>query len=147
MKSVIIFFLFTSLSAANANFCSDKATYMNSDWVIHNPSSFDTHLKHVQERISHGVNEGSVIFDTSGPVVANHTMSGKSLILNAQMYDDLQTPQHEMYGDLATLETLESPKQFVEVRWYEQGQRHIVFNPDFLTCVTSPAPMVVNSVL
>lgn len=146
MKKFLLGLLFLSLSSL-ASLCEYTGSYQSTGWKIHDPSTFEVYSKMVKDSIKKGLDDKSVIFDISGPIPTENTVDGQSILLDAMMFDNLKTPQDEMYGDFAILEIVNDTRDLVEVRWYDGDKRNIVFNPKFLNCMSESAPYVDNAVL
>ena len=139
--------LFSFLTFNSAYACAYLAQYEALGWNVLPSSQFDSFAKKVKETIKSGLDQGTVVFDISGPILTDQTLDGTELLLDAMMFDNLKTDSLEMYGDYAILETADSNHDLVEVRWYDGKRRNIVINPAFLKCMSESAPMVDNSVL
>lgn len=147
MKLIKIIVAIAISSITMAQDCKYSQSYADSGWKIHPAQTFNEHAKNVLNLIKNGLENGSVVFDISGPILTDQTINSSELLLDAMMFDNLQTPQDQMYGDYAILETTDSSRQLVEVRWYDGVQRNIAINPNFLKCQSEGAPYVDNSVL
>lgn len=145
-KLLVLLSVFWSLCSF-AQDCVYSSSYENTGWIIHDPQSFEQHAKNVKNLIKKGLDDGSVIFDISGPILADQTIDGQELLLDAMMFDNLKTDRDDMYGDFAILEVVNELRDLVEVRWYDGMKRNIVVNPKFLRCFSEGAPYVDNSVL
>lgn len=146
VKKILFTLIFVSFSSF-ASFCQYTESYLSTGWTIHDPSTFFTHANFVKNTIKTGLNDETVVFDISGPILTDDTVDGGEILLDAMMFDNLKTPNDEMFGDYAILESVGSTRELVEVRWYDGNTRNIVFNPKFIKCMSEAAPYVDNSVL
>lgn len=140
-----LFLLFTYSNVALA--CKYQSQYEALGWNVLPASQFESAAKFVKNAIKSGLDQGTVVFDISGPILTNQTIDGTELLLDAMMFDNLKTDRDIMYGDYAIIETADSNHDLVEVRWYDGKKRNIVTNPAFLKCMSEGAPWVENSVL
>lgn len=145
-KHIVLLSVFWSLCSF-AQDCVYSKSFENTGWIIHNPQTFEQHSINVKNLIKNGLDDGSVVFDISGPILADQTIDGQELLLDAMMFDNLKTNRDDMYGDFAILEVANESRGLAEVRWYDGKQRNIVINPKFLKCFSEGAPYVDNSVL
>jgi len=139
--------LFLLLYVTNASACKYQAQYESLGWNIVPADQFDSVAKYVKETIKSGLNQGTVVFDISGPILTDQTNDHTELLLDAMMFDNLETDRDIMYGDYANIETADSNHHLVEVRWFDGDKRNIAINPKFLSCMSEAAPLVENSVL
>lgn len=142
----VLFWGFTH-SAFASNNCSMSHSYKSKGWRVHDSSEFLKIEKNVLQRLKEGLEKKSIVYDLSGLIITNQTPSGEPAVLSATMYDDLMTATDQMYGDIALLEIQNQPGVIVEIRWYEDGLKQIVFNSRFLTCISEAPPFAENSVL
>ena len=145
-KHIVLLSVFWSLCSF-AQDCVYSKSFENTGWIIHDPQTFEQHSINVKNLIKNGLDDGSVVFDISGPILADQTIDGQELLLDAMMFDNLKTNRDDMYGDFAILEVANESRSLAEVRWYDGKQRNIVINPKFLKCFSEGAPYVDNSVL
>lgn len=145
-KHIVLLSVFWSLCSF-AQDCVYSKSFENTGWIIHDPQTFEQHSINVKNLIKNGLDDGSVVFDISGPILADQTIDGQELLLDAMMFDNLKTNRDDMYGDFAILEVANESRGLAEVRWYDGKQRNIVINPKFLKCFSEGAPYVDNSVL
>lgn len=146
LKITSLFFLFISYSI-EAQACKYQGQYEALGWNVLPSSEFESAARMVKDKIKSGLDEGTVVFDISGPILTDQTLDHSELLLDAMMFDNLNTDRDVMYGDYAILETADSAHHLVEVRWYDGKKRNIVINPAFLKCMSEAAPWVENSVL
>lgn len=64
--------------------------------------------------------------------------------VNFKSLDDLRTPDREMYGDLIVL-TLPSTGELLEVRWYADETKHIIYNHKLQRCAADLIPLADNT--
>ena len=133
----------SSLSFAS-NKCYLQDQYEAMGWIVHPATEFTKFEHQVDERLKAGLQNQSILVDISGPIVTKNTVNQQETEFMAYMFDDLATNKDEMFGDIAVVE--DEQNQRVELRWYQDGFRQIVFNPLVLTCITEPAPVADNSV-
>lgn len=150
MKNILISLLVTfttstCLASLNRN-CSLFGLYEREGWVIHSSSEFDKIEQKIDATLRKGLESGKIVFDMSGPIVTSDTVDGGEILLAGFLFDDLSTPQEEMYGDIALVEAPSKNNIRAEIRWYETGKRHIVFNSRILTCFSEVPPFSDNSV-
>lgn len=147
MKTINAFVSFSLLlAAAAASACVYGETYLASGWKVHDPSEFEKVVGEIKSKIRSGLETGTVRFDMSGPILTTQTIDGREMLLDGMMFDNLETPRDEMFGDFAILESVDS-RNAVEVRWYDGQRRNIIVNPKFLRCMSESAPYAENSVL
>lgn len=142
-----ILFLGFQPSAFASNNCSLSHIYKSKGWIVHDSSEFLRIEKNVLQHLKEGLEKNSIVYDLSGLIITNQTPNGEHEILNATMYDDLETVKDEMYGDIALLELHNQPGVIAEIRWYVGGFKQVVFNSNFLTCISEAPPFAENSVL
>lgn len=140
-----LFLILTYVSTAHA--CKYQAQYEALGWNVVPASQFDSASKFVKDTIKSGLDQGTVVFDISGPILTNQTNDSSELLLDAMMFDNLKTDRDIMYGDYAIIETADSNRHLVEVRWFDGQKRNVAINPAFLKCMSEGAPWVENSVL
>lgn len=136
-----------SFATLAAQDCKYSASFEAEGWTVHNPQSFDKIAGEVRALIAKGLEDNTVVFDTSGPILTDQSLGGEELLLDAMMFDNLETPRDEMFGDYAIIETVSQARNLVEVRWYNGRERNVVFNPRYLKCMSEGAPYALNSVL
>lgn len=146
MKKIFLSLIFLSFTVF-ADDCTYTNSFSQSGWKIHDSKNFGKYANFVKTTIKNGLDDKSVVFDLSGPIMTRSTVDGLPILLDAMMFDNLKTPQDEMYGDYAFLEIVNDTRDLVEVRWYNGKERNIVFNPKFLKCMSEAAPYVDNAVL
>lgn len=150
MKRIILSltlpFLFMTNAHADTPACTWINEYQQMGWQVHSPSEFNQIEQQLNFRLQNGLADGSIINDISGPVLTKNTVNQQEMELAGFMFDDLRTSRDEMFGDIAVIEDPNNNFQRVELRWYENSVRHIVFNSQVLTCFTELPPPVDNSV-
>ena len=150
--------------ATAAKSCDSDRALLRADFEIHNPAEFD-HL--AAQTISKLTESGdNFVLDATGPIRSHYSHHvGETLKLFS--YDDITTPQSTQYGDIAFFFVIDPSgkseqrdphllrlssrvsqpivKQLVEVRWWDDGKRHAVYNADWVRCAASALPMAENT--
>lgn len=147
MKTTALFSFLLLFYSVATQACRHQAQYEALGWNVIPSSQFESAAQFVKESIKSGLKLGTVIFDISGPILTDQTVDHQELLLDAMMFDNLKTDRDIMFGDFAILETSDSDRHLVEVRWFDGMKRNIVINPAFLECMSESAPLVENSVL
>lgn len=147
MKTTALFSALFLLFCLPAQACRYQSQYEAQGWNVLPSSQFESVAKFVRDTIKSGLDQGTVVFDTSGPILTDQTLDHKELLLIGMMFDDLQTHRDVMFGDYALIEAADSDHTLVEVRWFDGEKRNIAFNPNVLECMSEGAPLVENSVL
>lgn len=147
MKLLILLVLLPLSSFASTNQeCVNTDNYRTSGWVVHKSTNFKKIHKALQKKIQLGLEQGTLVDDLQGVIRTSQTVNGSSIYMDVRTYDSLETPKEEMFGDIATLKNFFVPTQILELRWYENQKKHIVFNANYLNCVSTIVPMADNSV-
>lgn len=78
--------------------------------------------------------------DTKGTIYS----SVVSQMVTVTSHDNIETPRETMFGDVVFFE-LFSDKQMIEIRWFENGKKHVAYDPKVQPCATNTIPVAVNS--
>ena len=65
-------------------------------------------------------------------------------LVDFQSYDDLRTPDREMFGDIVVLKKQETG-ELLEVRWYADQTKHIIYNHALQECAQDLIPDADNT--
>ncbi len=155
MKKVLFFISILSFITASASEvtleslkkCSTYPTFIMNGWKVQDPALFDKFEQEIVEKVRVGHENGSIIFDMSGPIEPRYTVNNQYLLLDAISWDNLNTHRDVMFGDFAFLEVVNENHDMAELRWFDGKHRNVVINPKFLKCFSEAAPFVENSVL
>lgn len=160
--------LFSSpFALANASCPSDSAL-LEAEFTIHPSEKFN---KLAQEIVADFLDAGDdYIYDTAGPVTSRYGGRPQKQSLVLFSFDDVTTPQSEQYGDIvlvmvhdrqghskmADIRKVSSsytPKanalnnRLVEVRWWDDGVRNVIYDKTQVRCAAHSLPMAINALL
>ncbi len=129
-------FLVLSLCASQAfaqNVCRDQALVENG-WVEHSSG-----LSQIANRLKTEIEKSNWVPDLES------TMLSPSLRkhLKFSSFDNLDTPQSEMFGDVAFYADLKTG-EVLEVRWYADGKKHFAHSRS-IDCSVDGVPFAVNA--
>jgi hypothetical protein len=147
MKLLVLpLFILISLSV-QANICDLNNSYSQRGWVLHDSSEFSEHLKRVQEVINEGLEDGLIEEDLNGVIATNRTIDGSRIYVKTISWDDLKTERDLMYGDMAIFRDHFNTANILEVRWFDGSKKHVVYNDEFLNCISIIPPYAENSIM
>lgn len=144
--------------------CPSDSALRDARFTIHPSANFEQLAEKV---ISEVVAAGDdFVYDSAGPIHSRYGhRTHETLILFS--YDDVTTPQSTHYGDVVfvlkhepngredvgelqkvsskapSAESLDS--RLVEVRWWTDGTRQVVYNDEQVRCATHSLPMAENA--
>jgi hypothetical protein len=138
----LVAFLFSASTFAS---CSFSTVLSQDGWKVHSAKQFNRLSQEVLANIEGGIDSGLIIPDMKGTFY-NRNGVDEELHIKVQSWDDLTTPQSEMFGDIAVM-TEAFSGTVVEVRWYEAGVKNVVFDLNWVTCMVHTIPYAINSIL
>ncbi len=103
-----------------------------------NKKSFSTISKNINKWFNNSNNEFEA--DYESPM---YSTSYKGYV-TVTAFDNLVTPQDEMYGDIVFIKDRFS-NELIEVRWYQNSMKLIAFNKELQSCPTEVVPLVENA--
>lgn len=131
MKSVfIILVLAWNWSSAESQMlskCYDQQL-IRAGFIIHPSNEFSQLEEALQNRMEHDQHDSNGDFNYHFAGQGSLQSVGNSNIFQYLIIDDVRTPESIMYGDAVYLRDQPYPNgQKVEIRWYENNLKHIVF--------------------
>lgn len=129
MKNLLFAVLISSSSLFAADTCQSSKNLVNAGFIQHDSAEFSSIHKRLQNKIT-----GQTI-RTDLDLVFGSIYLEKPV--HFQSWDDLQTPDLEMYGDIVFYSEIETNKTF-EIRWYEMGKKHFVISNSQCSCDDVP---------
>lgn len=144
--TLVLLILISSLSIY-ASTCANDLQYKKNGWVVTYPEDFDTYVKHFNLDLNDGLANGYFIPDLEGIIATRHSKIQSRLYMNVRTWDDTETSTLEMFGDIAMFRNNSNLDQVLEIRWYNEGVRHVFVNKKYLDCVSTSAPIAVNAIL
>lgn len=150
--------------ALSDTLCPSDQALRNAQFKIHPSETFDQLADTI---VNDFLNAGdSYIYDTAGPIRSVYS-DNKEASLVLFSYDDITTPRDTQFGDIVlvlehdpqgqskmgdlrkvssyTPNTDASQGRLVEVRWWDQGVRQVVYNKRQINCATHSLPMAENA--
>ena len=118
--------------------CPSDPALLQAGWVIHPTGDFRTIAGKVEKWFTS--EPKNFVDDLSGTIYS----SVASKLVTITSFDYLPTPQGEMFGDVAFFTDFRSG-ELIEVRWYDQGKRHVVYDKSQTPCATNSIPMAENA--
>jgi hypothetical protein len=147
MKALIFPFLFLLCLCVQAEICDLNNSYIQRGWVIHESSEFSHHLSRVQELIESGLGDGSFEEDLNGVLSTNRTIDGSRIYVRTISWDNLDTDRAIMYGDVAIFTDHFSQGHYLEVRWFDGTRKHVVYNNQYLSCISIIPSFADNTIM
>ncbi|MCB0385542.1 MAG: hypothetical protein KDD43_09125 [Bdellovibrionales bacterium] len=141
MGKILLLVLSIGLSSSAwsaGNKCPSDLALLRAGWVIHSTSDFKSIAGKVQKWFTSEPN--NFVEDLSGTVYSS--VASKMVTINS--FDYIPTPQGEMFGDVAFFTDFRSD-ELIEVRWYDLGKRHVVYDKSQTPCATNSLPMAENA--
>jgi len=171
MRPLTLLLLIAGLAMTPAALPEPSPDTCRSDRALR-AARFEIHPSHAFERLAASVirdfadASGDHVFDTAGPIRSLYG-SSEDEILKLFSYDDVTTPQARRYGDVVFVFLLDhkdrreaEPMQWasgyepmtgglidrlIEVRWWQDGTRHLVYNDAWVRCASHSLPMADNA--
>jgi len=131
-----IFVLF-DISLADENNCATDCALLDKGWAVHSSKKFSLISREII--IKFRKNRNNYVHDTDGYISSPHSKKTFKYVT----YDNEETPQLEMYGDIFFLTDPETG-QLIELRWYDGRKRHVIYNCECQSCAFDIVPMVKN---
>lgn len=129
MKTFIFTALFLCTSLWAAEPCQSSKNLINAGFVQHDSSEFTT----IHKRLQNALSGQSIRTDLDLIFGSIHLEKP----VHFQSWDDLNTPDLEMYGDIVFYSDIDSGNTF-EIRWYEMGKKHFVISSSQCSCDDVP---------
>lgn len=156
-------FVVTSPAYARAP-CETDAALESAGFRIHPSAEFEHVARGVLERF---LDRGDdFVYDTWGPIRSRYG-DDEDASLKLFSYDDITTPESDQYGDIVlvfafdpeghdrpvampwTRVSARKPEplvnRLVEVRWWEDSQRRVIYDATRVRCATHSIPMALNA--
>lgn len=137
LRLVIILSLFFSINTWSQ--CSSNNALKAKGFKIHT-SGFQKYFNKVEKWLDK--NKEQFIDDLSGTIYSSNAKQMVTIV----SFDYLLTPQPEMFGDVVFMETFNGKKP-IEVRWYDNGRKHLAYDNQLQECATNTIPYAVNALL
>ena len=138
--------LFYAVIASSSEECLHQEAFVKNGWVVHNGEKFKEIL---EEKLKEFIPEigTDLILDHAAFYVSDFSHDDY-LIAWVEIWDRVSTERDEMWGDVAVSATGPCREEYIEIRWYDpiEQKRHIVCNPDFLSCLSTKIPLAYNTI-
>ena len=145
MKLIIALMLIFSTQISMAKNCQTDASYSKQEWKITYPNNFNSIYKDLQRDLSQGIMNKEITKDLDGTIVTSQGYLNR-IYMHTRSWDTLSTPQKEMFGDIAIFTNRLNEDEILEIRWFENGVKHIAVNSKYLECVSISAPFPENTI-
>lgn len=146
-KIALAFIVLISSLSISASTCVNDSIYKKNGWVVTYPDDFDTYVKYFNIDLNDGLMNGYFIPDLEGTIATSYSSIQSRVYMNVRTWDDTETSAREMFGDIAMFRNNANLEQVLEIRWYNEGVRHVFVNKQFLNCVSISAPVATNAIL
>lgn len=137
LRSILIFGLLFSVNTWSQ--CSSDIALKAQGFKVHT-KNFQKYFSQAEKWLEQ--DQEQFIDDLSGTIYS----SVASQMVTIHSFDYLLSPQSVMFGDIVFMETFYG-KTPVEVRWFENGQKHLAYNSQVQNCATNTIPYAVNALL
>lgn len=156
--------LFSAQVAMSTASCPSDRALHDARFAVHPSTNFDQLARDVISRFVAARDD--FVYDAAGPIRSRYGLhTTETLILFS--YDDVTTPQATQYGDVVFVLAHDAnehstsgdlrkvsgsapasaslDKRLVEVRWWADGIRQVVYDDDRVSCATHSVPMAENA--
>jgi nucleoside diphosphate kinase len=141
MKMFSTLFLLVSIfTFSNTAFACADSVLENKGFEIHNSEMFEEKTKEIINWYENNMDTFST--DLNGKVWSTE-LNG---FVHIKTFDNSMTPQSEMFGDIMFVTELFSG-ELVEMRWYKNSKKNIIYNSSIQSCATNVVPYAVNALL
>ena len=147
MKYLACLIVFITSQTLFASECKLIGAYEELGWKVHSPHDFNYYLKKVKQNVKSGLEQGELVLDLEGTLSSTRTVDHRRIYMGILSWDSLLTRNEVMYGDFAIFQNKFEPYEYLEVRWFESGKKHVVYNDKSLNCISIIPPFSDNSIL
>lgn len=135
---ISLFALSLFSSVAYAQLCTTNNFFEDEGWDTHAGQDFDAVSKNVLAYYE--LNKKDFVDD----VTEVYYSEALETLIDFQSFDDLRTPDREMFGDIVVLKKQETG-ELLEVRWYADETKHIIYNHALQECAQDLIPVADNT--
>ena len=137
IMSLVVFTLLSSSAFARRTYCPDE-TMQRIGFTVYPTQDFSKYEKKVMRWLERSSKDFEMEMSSK---IWSHV--SKSWI-EVFSYDNIKSPSMEMLGDVFIIRDLDT-QEIVEVRWYENSTKKLVYNQDYQRCSTDLIPIVENA--
>ena len=136
LTSLFAFLLFSNVALSAV--CTTDNFFTEEGWDTHSNQDFAAISKNVLAYYE--LNKKDFVDD----VTESYYSEELDQLVDFQSYDDLRTPDREMFGDIVVLKK-QATGELLEIRWYADQTKHIIYNHALQECAQDLIPDAINT--